>query len=150
MLCFFLYYNLHNNPYAIKIYYFLNAYKILKYMLFITEKRQTFLRIAFLLFYIFQLHLLQFAFDHINSDTTSYHDYWDRHSLNSRDVFASKAKKPGGFHYGRWLRQFELYVDYISTYIIPVYDWCFLSMLLEGIEKEHSEYSHLQCWQHIP
>lgn len=90
-------------------------------------------------------YLLQFAFDHINSDTISYHDYWNRHSLNSRDIFVSRVKKPSGFHYGQWLRQFELYVDYLSTYIIPVYDWCFLSMLLEGIEKEHPEYSHLQC-----
>lgn len=90
-------------------------------------------------------YLLRFAFDHIDKDTTSYSDYWNRHSLNSRDIFASRAKKPGGFHYDQWLHQFELFVDYLSSYIIPVYDWCFLSMLLEGIEKTHAEYSHLQC-----
>lgn len=90
-------------------------------------------------------YLLQFAFDHIDKDTTSYLDYWNRHSLNSRDIFASRAKKPSGFHYDQWLHQFELFVDYLSSYIIPVYDWCFLSMLLEGIEKAHPEYSHLQC-----
>lgn len=89
-------------------------------------------------------YLLQFAFDHINNDTTSYHDYWDRHSFNSRDIFASRAKKPSGFHYGQWLRQFELFVDYLSSYIIPVYDWCFLSMLLEGIEIEYPKYNYLQ------
>lgn len=87
---------------------------------------------------------MQFAFDHINNDTTSYHDYWDRHSFNSRDIFASRAKKPSGFHYGQWLRQFELFVDYLSSYIIPVYDWCFLSMLLEGIEIEYPKYNYLQ------
>lgn len=90
-------------------------------------------------------YLLQFAFDHINNDTASYHDYWSMHSLNSRDSIAYITKKPRGFHYGQWLHQFELFVDYLSTYIFPIYDWCFLSMLLEGIEKEHPEYSHLQC-----
>lgn len=90
-------------------------------------------------------YLLQFAFDHIGNDTTSYQDYWNRHDLNSRDSYASRAKKPGGFHYGQWLRQFELFVDYLSSYIIPVYDWCFLSMLLEGIERQYPEFSHLQC-----
>lgn len=89
-------------------------------------------------------YLLQFAFDHISDDTNSYHDYWSRHSLNSRDVFASRIKKPSGFHYGQWLHQFELYIDYLSSYVIPVYDWCFLSMLLEGIEKNHPNDSHLQ------
>lgn len=89
-------------------------------------------------------YLLQFAFDHINNDTTSYQDYWNRHSFNTRDVFASRAKKPGGFHYGQWLHQFELFVDYLSSYIIPVYDWCFLSTLLESIESEYPKYTHLQ------
>lgn len=89
-------------------------------------------------------YLLQFAFDHIDDETTSYLDYWNRHDLNTRDTVASRTKKPGGFHYGQWLHQFELFVDYLSAYIIPVYDWCFLSMLLDGIEKENTSASHLE------
>lgn len=94
-------------------------------------------------------YLLHFAFDHIYTDGTfSYLDYWKDHDLNRRNIVASTVNYPRGFQFDRWLKQYELFIDYLSDYIIPIYDWCFICMLMDSVEKEYPNQTHeenLKC-----
>lgn len=88
---------------------------------------------------------LRFAFDHINPGTNSYHDYWHHHELDRRNTIAPRTyHQPRGFHFDYWLHQFEQFTNYFSKFIIPIYDWCFINMLLETVEKVHTEETHLR------
>ena len=41
-----------------------------------------------------------------------------------------------------WKNQLELFVNYLSEFVIPVYEWCFLNMLFESIEEKFPEKDH--------
>lgn len=88
-------------------------------------------------------YFLRFAFDHINPKTDSYADFWNYHDINKRDTIVSSTRKePIGFRFDKWLLQYELFVKLMAHYIIPIYDWCFLILLLESIEAAYPDQTH--------
>ena len=81
-------------------------------------------------------YFLRFAFDHIDSRTHSALDIWHYNDMERADTAVGYTRKvSSGFHFDRWFQQFDHFVRIMSQYIIPIYDWCFLIMLLECIEK---------------
>ena len=86
---------------------------------------------------------LRFAFDHINEKVDSYYDLWHYYEMERNDIFmGSTRKNHNGFYFDKWFQQFDLFIKTMSQYLIPVYDWCFLTMLLECIEKSYPTESH--------
>lgn len=92
---------------------------------------------------------VRYAFDHIFSSsnlehTSSYNDYWLYHDPNQELNFTNihTRKIPNIFSFPKWLEQYQLFMGYISQFIIPVYEWCFVNMLLEAIEHKYPARSH--------
>lgn len=91
---------------------------------------------------------LCYAFECIDDAFNSYQDYWNYHNINERNtVVKSVNKDKPGFHFDKWLLQFKRFVTYISDHIIPIYDWCFVSMLLNAIEACYPNDTHLSHLQ---
>lgn len=89
-------------------------------------------------------YLLHYAFDHIDDKCISYQDYWHDHDIEKRDVAMSIVRKmPPGFQFDKWFRQFQQFIIYMSDHVIPIYDWCFLTMLLNVIERTNPDKSHI-------
>ena len=86
-------------------------------------------------------YFMRYAFDHMDTEITSYMDFWNDHDFAKRATGFGKTINPPGFHSNQWLLQYELFVKYIA-YITPIYDWCFLNMFLEGIEYNTPEITH--------
>lgn len=87
-------------------------------------------------------YFLRFAFDHINV-CNSYTDFWHYHDISQRDVFVGSTRKiPKGFHFEKWLEEYRLFIELMSTYVIPIYDWCFFSILISSIENRYPEKNH--------
>lgn len=92
---------------------------------------------------------VRYAFDHIFSSsnlehTSSYNDYWLYHDPNQELNFTNihTRKMPNIFSFPKWLEQYQLFMGYMSQFIIPVYEWCFVNMLLEAIEHKYPDRSH--------
>lgn len=93
---------------------------------------------------------IKFAFDHIDENVISALDYWQSHNIKTKYVMAEKHKfhkninegesKKGRFQFVTWLEQVELFVQYFTEYIFPFVDWCFVNLLMEGIEAEGGSY----------
>ncbi len=86
-------------------------------------------------------YFMRYAFDHMDTEITSYLDFWNDHDFAKRATGFRKTIDPIGFHSNQWLLQYELFVKYMA-YIIPIYDWCFLNMFLEGIEYNTPEFTY--------
>lgn len=81
-------------------------------------------------------YFIQYAFDQLTNKPISYLDYWHDHRLDmSTSVLESPLRPVHHFQFIRWLEQFSLFCDYMSEYVIPIYEWCFTNMLMDTIEK---------------
>lgn len=81
-------------------------------------------------------YFIQYAFDQLINKPISYLDFWHDHRLDmSTSVLESPLKPVHHFQFVRWLEQFSLFCDYMSEYVIPIYEWCFTNMLMDTIEK---------------
>lgn len=88
-------------------------------------------------------YLLKFTFDHFFADVDSYNDFWFRQDIGRKGVIMSSTRtRPATFQFLKWLEQYKLFVNYFSDFIIPIYEWCFLIMLLEKTEKLHPHLTH--------
>ena len=47
-----------------------------------------------------------------------------------------------GFQFEKWIEQYELFINYMSEFVIPIYEWCFLDMLLSTIERDFPSETH--------
>ena len=91
-------------------------------------------------------YFIKFAFDHINDETKSYRDFWSGHDIRKREVVADIVPdKERNFSFDKWASNFKLFVDYMSDWLIPLYDWCFISMLLHVIENNYSGLTPHEC-----
>ena len=83
------------------------------------------------------------AISHISKNVHTERDFWREHDIKKQDIVlssASKIKKEFNIHV--WKNQLELFVNYLSEFVIPVYEWCFLNMLFESIEEKFPEKDH--------
>ncbi len=88
-------------------------------------------------------YLLKFAFDHFFADVDSYNDFWFRQDIGRSGVIMSTTRtRPASFQFSEWIKQYKLFVNYFSDFIIPIYEWCFLIMLLEKTEELHPHLTH--------
>ena len=87
---------------------------------------------------VFSRHFfLKYAFDHIGY-ARSGRSFWD--SLSDVDTFGSFVRKRDNFFsYYSWLEQFKKLICFFSDYLIPVYEGCFLSLLLDFVDKRHED-----------
>lgn len=76
---------------------------------------------------------LMYAILRIEQNTASHKDFWSFKSLeyNIKDYDSIYEV----FDIYKWSRQLELVSNYFSKFIIPVYEWCFIGMLFDGIEN---------------
>ena len=87
---------------------------------------------------------LKYAFGQIESEPGSFYDFWSRNKYEKRYTMAEISKNPKGFQFPQWIEQYKLFFQYFSVYIIPVYEWCFINMLMESIEKSFLKGDHTQ------
>lgn len=88
-------------------------------------------------------YFIQYAFDKLTNKPLSYLDYWHNHKLDmSTSILESPLKPVHHFQFVRWLEQFSLFCNYMSEYVIPVYEWCFTNMLMDAIEKNFLPDNH--------
>ena len=81
-------------------------------------------------------YFLQYAFDKLIDKPVSYLDFWHAHRLDmSTSVMESPLRDVNHFQFVRWLEQFSLFCNYMSEYVIPLYEWCFTNMLMDAIEQ---------------
>lgn len=89
-------------------------------------------------------YFIKYAFDAFIDMPQSYIDFWHHQALERSGIFGSSTRQlPQGFQFAKWLEQYWLFVNYMADFVIPVYEWCFLNMLLESIENAYPEKSHL-------
>lgn len=88
-------------------------------------------------------YFLKYAFDHILAMPDSYNDFWHTQDIEkSHIVMYSTRKVPKHFQFAEWINQYKLFMNYMSQFVIPVYEWCFLNMLLTAIENKYPCKSH--------
>lgn len=86
---------------------------------------------------------LEYAFSQFDLKPTSYDDFWHDNDLSRSSIaMESTRRMPQGFHFSKWLQQYELFMNYMSKFIIPIYEWCFVLILIEAIEKAYPKASH--------
>lgn len=90
-------------------------------------------------------YFIKYAFDAFIEKPDSYLDFWHHQSLDrSGAMFTSTRRFPKGFQFAKWLEQYQLFVNYMADFIIPVYQWCFMNMLLESIEYAEPHKTHFE------
>ena len=89
-------------------------------------------------------YFIIYALDLIIENTNSYENYWKYLDWDNDITILGKerANEPRGFSFQKWREQFILFVNYLSELVFPVYEWCFLGMLMESIEKKYNEKSN--------
>ena len=99
-------------------------------------------------------YFVRFAMDHISPKCFSFMDYWFYNDFNrwnftfqpdEESIFSAKytANMPQNFQFGLWINQYKLFIDLMTKYAIPIYDWCFLTLLLNYIEETDTSKSKL-------
>lgn len=90
-------------------------------------------------------HFLIYAFDKLLTKPWSYMDYWHIHEphLFSNPIF-NLNNVPNGFQFHIWIEQFRNFCCYIGSFLIPVYQWCFIDILLKSIETAYPKNEHPQ------
>lgn len=87
---------------------------------------------------------LEYAFSQFKLVPESYDDFWhDNDLFRSGIAMESTRRMPQGFHFSKWLQQYELFMNYMAKFVIPIYEWCFILILLEAIEKAYPSESHI-------
>lgn len=90
-------------------------------------------------------YFLQYALDKLVDKPISYLDFWHKHTPYSDDKPYESAKdRNHQFQFARWLEQFELFCNYMSQYVIPIYEWCFTNLLMDVIEQKYPNEQHKQ------
>jgi hypothetical protein len=88
-------------------------------------------------------YFLKYAFDHIIAEPDSYNDFWHTQDLfRNNTLFSSTRKHHACFQFTQWLEQYELFINYMTEYVIPVYEWCFITMLFHAIEEKYPDSGH--------
>ncbi len=83
---------------------------------------------------------LGYAIGKIIDQPDSNVDYWFQKDIKKMDSMGFSIRGvEEGFQISTWIKQFHLFVNYMSEFIIPIYQWCFLGMLLESIENIYGE-----------
>ena len=82
-----------------------------------------------------RIYLLQYAFDKFLSQPDSSDDFWFQSKINAAVLLPGDIST--GFQFANWLQQFSYFCDYMSTFVIPVYEWCFLSLLMDSIKERY-------------
>ena len=86
---------------------------------------------------------INYAIGNIWDKPESSHDFWSEHDLEQSDIAVKKIRKErSGFLLPVWVEQFKLFMNYMSEYVIPIYEWCFVCMLMESIEGKYQGENH--------
>lgn len=89
-------------------------------------------------------YFLKYAFDKIKDEPVSYFDFWHmQNMMGSGVMMRSNEGEVMCFDFGRWVKQFKAFMGYMSKFMIPVYEWCFMDILLGVIEKMYPEKAHI-------
>lgn len=91
-------------------------------------------------------YFLKYAFDKIKDGdgVASHKDFWhERHSHKLGILTHNVRENIMCFDLMKWLEQYGLFVGYISSFMIPIYEWCFIDMLLGVIEKKYPDKGHV-------
>lgn len=98
-------------------------------------------------------YFLQYAFYHLTARSNSSEDFWNHFVYpfpsDKRKGLHSTRDFPMGFDIHLWSKQFKLFCNYLGKYIIPVYEWYFLLLLLDGIEKIYPDKTHFERLQEL-
>lgn len=88
---------------------------------------------------------LEYAFSQFKLTPESYNDFWHDNDLSRSGIaMESTRRMPQGFHFAKWLQQYELFMNYMAEFVIPIYEWCFILILLETIEEAYPAESHVE------
>lgn len=85
---------------------------------------------------------LKYAFEPLESEPSSYEDFWHHNDTEKSKIVLEMAEHPRIFDFSRWTVQYKSFFKYMYKYATPVYEWCFINMLMESIEQVLSNESH--------
>lgn len=93
--------------------------------------------------------LLAYAFSFISGSTDSSYDIWDqfRSASKPQTEQTQRLYHPYTFNLSKWINQLKKMSDYLSDFVIPIYEWYFTESLLNGIRnayQDKSENEHLK------
>lgn len=90
-------------------------------------------------------YFLQYAFNKLITRPMSYLDFWSDHVLHMDNppYISPPARKRTQFQFTKWLDQFELFCTYMGEYVIPIYEWCFINLLMGIIEHKYPDQNHM-------
>lgn len=87
--------------------------------------------------------MLIYAISHINPNVYTSGDFWRSNNLSTKEILSMEARTiKREFNLHMWKNQLELFINYFSEYVIPIYEWCFMNMLLESIEERYPQNDH--------
>lgn len=93
-------------------------------------------------------YFLTYAFNQFFDEPFSYYDFWYKNDLDRSEIMMENTRSiqnsKKGFQLFMWQEQFERFVQYLSEFVIPVYEWCFIGMLMESIEQSHPTNTHTE------
>ena len=88
-------------------------------------------------------YFIKYAFDAFEIQPQSYIDFWAQQSLDRNSVIGySMRGLPSGFQFPKWLEQYPVFINYMAEFVIPIYEWCFLNMLLDSVEAKYPDETH--------
>lgn len=88
-------------------------------------------------------YFVQYAFDKFITEPNSINDFWHAHTGHiTNNAIAFTSETSSGFQITSWLVQYRHFCKFMSSFLIPIYEWCFLILLLEYVEKEMPNVSH--------
>lgn len=92
-------------------------------------------------------YFIQYAFEKFFTLPDSNNDFWHSHlRTKTNDAIYFADGVPQNFQITTWIQQFSFFCNYLSSFVIPVYEWSFTNLLLESIEKiapNESDFEHL-------
>lgn len=92
-------------------------------------------------------YFIQYAFEKFFTLPNSNNDFWHSHlRTKTNDAIYFADGVPQNFQITTWIQQFSFFCNYLSSFVIPVYEWSFINILLESIEKsspDKSDFEHL-------
>lgn len=88
-------------------------------------------------------YFLKYAFDSIIDEPASYYDFWHIQDMLGSGNIMSYNKGSKFFDLSQWIRQYRAFMGYMSKFMIPVYEWCFIDRLLSAIELRYPEEEHI-------
>lgn len=90
-------------------------------------------------------YFIQYAFNQIFYTPDSDADFWNEHALNFQPKNTPRNPLHStypSFKRDKWVTQFSLFCNYWGLFIIPIYEWCFINLLMESIEIKYKEKTH--------